>query len=139
MTTREIINDFLACKRIAIAGVSRDPKDFTRALFNEFRRRGYDVVPVTPHAAEIDGVACASRVQEVAPAVDAALLLTSAAVTPSVVQDCGLAGIRRIWMYRDTGCNVPEGTQAVAGECPFMFFPNTGLIHRIHGFFHRVA
>jgi hypothetical protein len=27
----------------------------------------------------------------------------------------------------------------VAGECPFMFFPNTGFIHRIHGFFHRVA
>jgi acyl-CoA synthetase (NDP forming) len=139
MTTRETIDRFLACKRIAIAGVSRNPKDFTRSLFNEFRRRGYDVIPVTPHAAEIDGIPCASHVQDVAPAPDAVLLMTSAAVTPSVVQACAAAGVRRIWIYRDTGCEIPDGMQAVAGECPFMFFPNTGLIHRIHGFFHRVA
>ena len=55
MTERQLIDDFLAQKRIAVVGVSRNPRDFTRTMFNEFIRRGYDAVPVNPNAAEIDG------------------------------------------------------------------------------------
>src|SRR5579863_609506 len=103
MTSRRAIDDFLAAKRLAIVGVSRNPKDFTRTLFSEFRRRGYDVVPVTPLTSELDGLRCYSRVQDIAPPVEGALLLTSPAVTDGVVQDCASAGIRRVWMYRAGG------------------------------------
>jgi predicted CoA-binding protein len=48
----EIIEDFLAQKRIALVGLSRQPKDFSVMLFEELCRRGYDVVPVNPGAAE---------------------------------------------------------------------------------------
>ena len=44
MATLDEIRDFLSLKRIAVVGVSRNPKDFTRSLFREFVRRGYDVV-----------------------------------------------------------------------------------------------
>ncbi len=44
----ETIEDFLAQKRIAMVGVSRHPKDFSADLFQELRRRGYDMVPVNP-------------------------------------------------------------------------------------------
>lgn len=139
MTTRQKIDEFLACKRIAFAGVARNPKDFSRLLFAEFIRRGYNLVPVTPNAAEIDGIPCVSRMRDVAPPPEAALLLTSAAVTPAVLSDCAEAGIHRVWIYRNAGCEIPAGIQAIAGECPYMFFPKTGFIHRVHGFFHRVA
>jgi len=36
----ETIEDFLRQKRIAMVGISREPKDFSVMLFNEFRRRG---------------------------------------------------------------------------------------------------
>jgi len=39
MVSLDRIQDFLAQKRFAFAGVSRQPKDFSRALFREFRAR----------------------------------------------------------------------------------------------------
>ena len=49
MALRARIDDFLSRKRLALVGVSRNPQDFTRSMFREFRRRGYDVVPVNPN------------------------------------------------------------------------------------------
>src|SRR5579884_2646190 len=93
------IEDFLAQKRIAMIGVSRNPKEFSGALFQELQKRGYDMVPVNPKASEVLGLPCFSRVQDVQPPVDAALLMTSAQVTDAVVSECAAAGIRRIWLY----------------------------------------
>ena len=56
MTRMENIRDFLAQKRFAFIGVSRQPKDFSRALFREFKTRNYEPVPVHLEAAEIEGV-----------------------------------------------------------------------------------
>jgi uncharacterized protein len=136
------IREFLALKRFAVVGVSRNPKDFTRSLFREFLKRGYDAVPVNPGAGEVDGVRAVARVAEIAPAVDAALLLTKPAVTESVVKECHAAGIRLIWMYRAIGSGAvspaaaayceTNGIKLIRGECPFMFLPETALPHRFH-------
>ncbi|PYX41387.1 MAG: CoA-binding protein, partial [Acidobacteria bacterium] len=55
MTTIHDVQDFLALRRIAMVGVSRDPEDFSRKLFREMCDRGYDMVPVNLVAEEIDG------------------------------------------------------------------------------------
>jgi hypothetical protein len=140
----ESVEDFLAQKRIAIVGVSRNPKDFSASLFQEFTRRGYDVVPVNPKATEVLGQPCFARVQDIQPPVDAVLLMTSPEVTESIVSDCAQAGIRRIWMYRATGKGAvssqalafceEHGIRVVPGQCPFMFLSGAGGIHRVHGF-----
>ncbi|MBI1739477.1 MAG: CoA-binding protein, partial [Candidatus Koribacter versatilis] len=51
----ETIEDFLAQKRIAMAGISRDPANFSVKLFEELCRRGYDVVPVNPNLQAVQG------------------------------------------------------------------------------------
>ena len=48
MSAMAIIRDFLAQKRIAVVGVSHDPKDFSRGLLRTLRERGYDAVAVNP-------------------------------------------------------------------------------------------
>ncbi len=101
--TRETIEDFLAQKRIAMVGLSREGQDFSVNLFKELRRRGYDVVPVNPKMTELWGPQCFARVQDIQPPVDGALLMTSPSVTEAVVRDCAEAGIRRVWMYRAVG------------------------------------
>jgi uncharacterized protein len=138
------INGFLGQKRLAVVGVSRDPKDFTRALFRELRSRGYDLAPVNPNTSEVDGIPCRSHVQDIQPPVDGALLLTNPAATSAVVRECAEAGIRRIWMFRGGGKGAVDpfavdfcrrnGMEVVVGECPFMFLPRTGMVHKIHGF-----
>ena len=99
----ETIEDFLAQKRIAMAGISRDRANFSVQLFKELCRRGYDVVPVNPNTAEVQGRRCFARVQDIQPPVDAVLLMTSPEATETVVHDCAEAGIRRVWMYRAAG------------------------------------
>ena len=49
MASKQAIDSFLSCRRIAVVGVSRDPKDFSRAVFRAFVERGYDAVPVNPN------------------------------------------------------------------------------------------
>ena len=41
MSLREKIDHFLAQKRIAMVGVSRNPRDFSRHLFHDMKTRGY--------------------------------------------------------------------------------------------------
>jgi hypothetical protein len=144
MTTRNAIDDFLGLKRLAVVGVSRKPKDFTRSLFRELRSRGYDVVPVHPEATEMDGVPAVARVADMSPAPDGALLLTNPAATREVVRECQQAGIRHIWMYRAVGAGAvspqavefceSHGMTVVAGECPYMFLPHSGFPHNFHAF-----
>jgi len=145
----ETIEVFLAQKRIAMVGLSREPKSFSVALFKEMCRRGYDVVPVNPCSAEIQGRRCFRRIQDIQPPVDAALLMTSPKVTNSVVSDCAEAGVRRVWMYRAGGKGAvspravefceEHGIQVIPGQCPFMFWPDAGGGHRLHGFIRKIT
>ncbi len=146
------IRDFLGRKRLLVVGVSREPKHFTRRLFRELRDRGYDAVPVNPHASEVDGVPCLARVADADPPAETVLLLTNPAVTGGIAVECAEAGVKAVWMYRAPG--TPAGTGAVnpsaaafwrsrgirviEGECPFMFFENTEWPHRLHGFCRKV-
>jgi predicted CoA-binding protein len=149
MATLDQIQAFLATERLAIAGVSRNSSDFSRLLFREFLRRGYDVVPVHPCGGEIEGRACAARLQEVIPPVDAVLLMTSPIVTEQVARDCAEAGVKRVWMYRASGAGAissnavayceSRGIEVIAGECPMMFFEDTGFLHRVHGLMRKIT
>jgi len=149
MTGRKTIDSFLAVKRIAIIGVSRDPRDFTRGLFREFVRRGYDAVPVNPAASEIEGLRCYAHMEDIQPPVEAALLMTPAEHSERVVRECDAAGVDCVWLYRATGKGAvspqavqagrDRGMQVVEGECPFMFFPQTQWFHRMHGCWRKVT
>lgn len=143
------IGKFLGRRRLAIVGVSRNPKDFTRSLFREFVARGYEVVPVHPGIEEIEGQRCYARIQEIAPPVEAVLVLTPPAVTYEIAHDCVEAGVAEVWMYRATGAGAvsreaiayceANGIRVIPGECPFMFFPQTGFPHRVHGLVRRIT
>ncbi len=146
----ERIQEFLGQRRLAMVGVSHDPTDFSRALFREFRDRGYDIVGVNPEVkGDVDDQPCFGHVSEIYPAVGAALLMTSPEVTDIVVRDCAAAGIRRIWMYRGATKGAVseaavqycegEGMLVVPGECPFMFLPGAMWLHRLHGVVRKIS
>jgi uncharacterized protein len=146
---RLLIDAFLAEKRLAFVGVSREAKDFSRMLFRELLGRGYELIPVHPQAAEIDGLRVVKSVKEIVPAPKAALLMTPAPESARVVEECGEAGIEMVWLYKSVALgSVTEealeagrrhGMKMVAGECPFMFLPNPGLIHALHRGFRRIT
>ena len=149
MTTREQIDNFLAQTRLALVGVSHDPKDFSREMFRELTRRGYDMVPVNPNLTEVEGRRCFARVQDVTPPVGGALVMTAAARSEQVVRDCAEAGIKRVWLHRGAGTGSvsqaavdfcwQQGLSVVEGYCPYMFLPEASAFHRVHGFFLKMT
>ncbi len=148
-TAQTDIDDFLACRRLAMVGVSRNPKDFSRMLFRELCERGYEMVPVNPSASEVEGRRSFARLQDVQPPAEGALLMTSPAETERVVRDCLAAGVRRVWMHRGGGQGAvnpaavqfcrENGIRLVEGYCPYMFLPRPAFFHRVHGFFLKLA
>lgn len=151
MTTIRQIDDFWALKRLAVVGVSRDPKHFSNTIWQELRQRRYDVVAVNPNAQIIDGRPCLARVQDIHPPVDGVVILTPPAATDQVVRDCAEAGITHVWMHRGAGggpgavskdavayCE-SHGIDVVAGYCPFMFLPGTPFLHGLHGAFRKLT
>ena len=151
MTTRQQIDDFWALKRLAVVGVSRDPKHFSHAIWKELRERRYDVVPVNPGAKDLDGKPCFARVQDIQPPVEGAVIMTRPAITEQVVRDCSEAGVGHLWMHKGAGGGSgavspaavafaeSKGMEVVAGYCPFMFLPGTPVFHGVHAFFKKLT
>jgi uncharacterized protein len=149
MSSMSAVRDFLAQKRIAVVGVSRDPKDFSRSLLRTLRERGYDAVAVNPTMNSADDAPCYASLNDIAPPVDGVLAMTSPAITDQIVQQCARLGIPRVWMYRagGEGAVSPQaiefcqehGIAVVPGECPYMFFSGEHWFHRLHGFIKKIS
>ena len=143
----ENARDFLRLPRFAFVGLSRSEADFSRVVFRELLKRGIDVVPVNPAAAELEGRRCYRRLAEVEPRVEAALLMTHPAQTDRVLADCVEAGVKRVWLHRGAGKGsgderalaycATHGLEVVRDLCPFMALPDAGFPHQLHGFFRR--
>lgn len=143
-TTLGQIDAFLALKRIAVVGVSRNPKETSTTLWQELRQRRYEAIPVNPAATEIDGQPCFPSVRDIDPPVNGALIMTTPAAAERVLEDCAAAGIRQVWLYGGLGGGATSadtvalaerlGLDAVAGLCPYMFLPGTQGIHNVHAF-----
>ncbi len=142
LTTAERIDDFLAQNRIALIGVSRVSREYSRTLFRELRLRGYDVVPVNPQASEIESAPCFASVRGLEPCPKGALIVLPEAPMFAALDDCIQAGITRVWVPfpprrsrpRLLEKAVDNNLQLILGFCPMMFLAGTGFMHRFHGF-----
>ncbi len=129
----ELANEFLAQKRIAVVGVSRDEKQTANGIYNTLRKKGYEVFAVNPNMEMIGDEPCYPNMQTIPGRVDGAMIVTSPAITEQVAQDCVAANVPRVWMHDNTfmSSSVSEKGTAVCrennitvidGGCPMMFF-----------------
>lgn len=147
MNNLESARQLLAGKRIALVGVSRNEKDFTRMVLRELVKRGYEAVPVNPAAdgAELEGRRAFARVAEVSPPVEGAIFFTAPAQTAAAVEEALAAGVRRLWLHRGGGPGASSpaalaacraaGVEPITDLCPYMALPDPGWYHRLHGLF----
>jgi predicted CoA-binding protein len=73
---QETIDDFLAHKRIAIAGVSRNPQETANFIYRALRDAGYEVLAVNPNASEAEGDPCYPDLASIPDGVDGVLVVT---------------------------------------------------------------
>jgi predicted CoA-binding protein len=141
-TAEAAIDDFLAQKRIAVAGVSREPggKHGGNIVYQRLKERGYEVFAVNPNADTVEGDPCYRSLKAIPGGVDAVVIATAPAVAPSVAQECAELGITRVWMHRSfAGGSVSQeahdycrqrGIASIAGGCPLMYGPTSDGGHR---------
>jgi uncharacterized protein len=149
MTTLKQVEDFLALKRIAVVGVSRNAKHFNTTVWEEFRQRRYDAVPVNRNANEIDGQRCYASVKEIQPPVEGVLIMTKGAEAAQVIQECADAGIKHVWLYGGMAPGAStkaaralcdeKGIDHVDGLCPYMFLPESASFHAPHRVWKKIT
>lgn len=138
----EQIRAFLNAKRMAMIGVSRDAKSYSRQLYKELQKQGYDMVPVNPNASEIDGQIAVAHISQVSPKPERVILTLPEKLTEQAVIDCAQAGIKDIWLHRHVAGGVSDHRaifrseenemNLITGYCMFMFLPKSGFIHQLH-------
>jgi len=57
-TLRTAAEEFLSHRRIAVAGVARNGASAANYVYQRLREIGYEVYPVNPNAAEVEGDRC---------------------------------------------------------------------------------
>lgn len=144
MTSKAAIDDFLSQRTLAIAGVSRSGRKFGNSIYREMRGKGYRLLPIHPHAHEIDGDRCWPSIAELPEPVDAIILVVRPDQTEKLVQEAAKAGIRRIWMQQGAASEAAlsfcrgNGIEPIHGECILMFAEPVGWFHRVHRWLWKV-
>jgi len=136
------IHDFLAQKRIAVAGVSRDNGRHPTGnlIYHRLKSTGHDVFPVNPHMQTFDGDRCYPDLQSIPGGVDGVVIVTRPDVTEQIVHACDKAGVQRVWMHQSmtNGSSVStaaveycheHGISVIAGACPMMYGPGADFGH----------
>ena len=134
MTLEKKVDDFLAQRRIAIAGVSRNNTHHPvgNLIYRRLKSTGHHVFAVSPQMQTFEGDACYPDVQSIPDGVDGVVIITRPEITERIVRDCHAAGIRRVWIHQSSakGSSVSRDAvefcgnhdiSVIAGACPMMY------------------
>jgi uncharacterized protein len=141
-TIREAAAEFLASKRIAVTGVSRQPKSHGgNIVYQRLRERGYEVFAVNPNADEVESDPCYHDLKTIPGGVEAVVIATRPEIALGTMRECDELGITKVWMHRSFGAGSvsseatefgrAHGITVIDGGCPLMFAPTSDPAHKV--------
>ncbi len=152
METPKSISDFLAQKKILIAGVSSKKSTPAISIAKKFAESGYNVTLLHPTLTEFKGFQAFSTIDSIPDKPDAAFLFTSPGVTEAVTEECIQSGIPFLWMHNMLGFCANKGASlmkdstsvsaaavakareagitVITGSCPMQFLEPVDVFHK---------
>jgi predicted CoA-binding protein len=141
-TIKEAATVFLAGKRIAVTGVSRNAGDHgSNLVYQRLRERGYDVFAVNPNTDTVEGDTAFPDLRSIPGGVDAVVIGTRPEHAEPTMRECAELGITQVWMHRMFGAGSvsdaataygrSHGITVIDGGCPLMFPPTSDGGHRV--------
>ncbi len=132
---------FLSRKRIAVTGVSANPKGHgSNAVYLRLRERGYQVFAVNPNSPTAEGDTTYRDLTSIPGGVEAVVIGTRPDHAEGTMREVIDLGIREVWMHRafGSGSVAPtatdlgraHGVTVIDGGCPLMFGPTSDGLHR---------
>ena len=127
----------MACKKFAIAGVSRNKHKFGNTIFRELKKKNLDIVPVSPNMDNFEGDRCYPSVKDLPSDVEALVIVTKPEVSLSILKEAINKDIKNIFLQQ--GAHNKEifeyaesnGVNLICKHCILMFAGPTG-IHKFH-------
>jgi hypothetical protein len=149
-TIKEAASEFLANRRVAVTGVSRNPQNHgSNIVYQRLRERGYQVFAVNPNAHEVEGDACYHDLKSIPGGVDAVVIGTRPEHAEATMRECAELGIAHVWMHRSFGGGSvskdaadygrQQGIKVIDGGCPLMFEPTADAGHKAMRFVFTLA
>lgn len=139
-TMQEATQNFLALKRIAVAGVSRTSSNAANLIYRTLRSKGYQVFAVNPNAANVEGDTSYPNLKSIPDKPEGAVIITKPEVTDEIVRECAEINIKNVWMHNGMGgTSISEnavifcrehGISVISGGCPMMFVKDADFGHR---------
>ena len=151
MTLTERIDDFLAQKRIAVAGVSANRDLPGSLIYRKLKGAGYQVTAICPGAETFDGDPCYPDLMAIPGGVDGVVIATRPELTTDIVRQAVAAEVPRVWMHESLmhgGTSVSAegvaickayGISLIAGACPMMYCQPVDFGHRCMCWLMRVT
>lgn len=147
---KEVAAEFLANRRIAVTGVSRNPASHgSNVVYQRLRERGYEVFPVNPNADQVEGDRCYPNLKSIPGGVSAVVIGTRPELAESAMRECVELGIKHVWMHRSVDRGSVSATAAdygrrhdisvIPGGCPLMFEPVDDGAQKAMRFFFRLT
>jgi len=143
MSKKDLINKFLLSSGIAVVGVSRNNKKFGYTVFREMKKKGFQVIPVNPNVAEMDGEVFYPSVDDIPVELNAILTVVPPEGTEKIIKELKRKDVRIIWMQSGSESEAAvelcreAGIEFITGECILMFAKPEGF-HNIHRFFMKI-
>jgi predicted CoA-binding protein len=145
-TIKKAATDFLAHKRIAVTGVSRNPEGHgSNVVYKRLRDRGYEIFAVNPNAETIEGDRAYPDLKSIPDGVEAVVIGTKPETADATMRECAQLGINHVWMHRSMGTGSvsssateygrKQGITVIDGGCPLMFVPTADVGHKCMKFF----
>ncbi len=143
-------SEFLAHKRVAVTGVSREPKGHgANVVYKRLLERGYEVYAVNPNADEVEGDRCYHDLRAIPGGVEAVVIGTRPEFAEQTMHECVELGIKHVWMHRGPGAGSvsktaaeygrEQGLAVIDGGCPCMFEPTADFGHKAMRFFFSLS
>jgi predicted CoA-binding protein len=141
-TIKEAATDFLSCRRIAVTGVSREPKEHGgNIVYKRLKERGYEVFAVNPNTDTVEGDRAYPDLRSIPGGVEAVVIATRPEHAEATVREACNLGMTKAWMHRSFGAGSvsPEATSfgrehgmtVIDGGCPLMFGPTADGGHKV--------
>lgn len=140
-STKQAARTFLAHRRIAVTGVSRNAGHGSNVVYQRLRQRGYQVFAVNPNTETVEGDPCYPDLHAIPGGVEAVVIGTRPERADATVREAADLGITEVWMHRSVGGGSvsdsateygrAHGMTVIDGGCPLMYGPTADPGHRV--------
>lgn len=142
LSMNQAASEFLAAKRVAVTGVSRNPKGHgSNVVYQRLKERGYEVFAVNPNAVQVEGDPAYHDLKAIPGGVEGVVIGTRPEYALATMREAAELGITHVWMHRSFGDGSVSGAATeygrehgitvIDGGCPCMYEPTADTGHKV--------